>query len=99
MLRPLLEAGKKINGEQVEKSLHDTRHAVLRAAKLASPVVHDNFADLPAAGRRQDGHEPVQFAIQPHFVEDLAAVALEAAVVIVQADAGEHADEPVEYAR
>ena len=58
--------------------------AVLRAAELPRAVVDHQFADAEAPGGGQHGHEAVQLAVEPHFVEDLAAVALHAAVVVVQ---------------
>jgi hypothetical protein len=39
----------------------------------------------------------VELAVKLHLVEHLAAVALHAAVVVVQLDAGERTDEPVEH--
>src|SRR3954454_2152683 len=62
-------------------------------------MIDGNLAHRPTAGRREDRYEAVQFAVQPDFVENLAAIAFEAAVVVVQLDTGEHADEPVEDAR
>src|SRR5262249_1394295 len=69
---------------------------VLRSAKLARPVIDLDFADAIAARRRQDRDEAVQLAVEPDLVENLLAVALHAAVVVVQANAGDHADQAVE---
>ena len=99
MLRPLVEAGEEIDGQQIEKAFNDPCDAVLRVAELAGAVVDDDLAHLPAAGGGQHGHEAMQLAVEAHFVEDFAAVALEAAVVVVQLHAGQPADEPVEDAR
>ena len=41
------------------------------------------------SGVRQDGHEPVQLAVDADLVEHLAAIDLEAAVVVVQLAAGQ----------
>ena len=45
VLRPLAEAGEKLDGQQIEETLDDAAHAVLRAAELARPVVDRDFAD------------------------------------------------------
>ena len=62
-------------------------------------MLNHDLADPKAPGSGQHRHEAVQLAVEPHFAKDLAAVALHAAVVIVQLDAGQPADQPVEHAR
>ena len=62
-------------------------------------MIHDDFANPPAARRGKHGYKPMQFAVQPHFVKNAASVAFEPAVVIVQTNAGEKADQPVKHAR
>ena len=62
-------------------------------------MVDDQFADAKAAGGGQHGHEAVQFAVELHLVEDLAPIALHAAVVVVQTTPVSRADQPVEQPR
>src|SRR5439155_19303753 len=49
-----------------------------------------------ATSRGQHGNEAVQLAVELHFVEDLRAVTLHAAVVVVQLHAGQPAHHEVE---
>ena len=50
-------------------------------------------------GGGQHRHEAVQLAVEPNFVHHLAAKRLQAAIVVVQMDARQVADQPVEHAR
>ena len=62
-------------------------------------MIDRQLAHAETAGGGQHRHEAVQFAVQPHLGEHLAAITFHAAVVVVQTDAGEPADQPVEDAR
>ena len=62
-------------------------------------MVDDDFADAVSAAGGQHGHEAVQLAVEPHFAQHLAAVALHAAVVVVQFHARQAADHGVEDPR
>ncbi len=73
--------------------------AVFRAAEAARPMLDDDLADLEPAGVRKYRHKAMQLAVQAHFVKDLAAVSLHAAIVVVQPDTGYGADHPVEHTR
>ena len=94
MLRPLAEAGQELDRQQIEKALDEAAHAVLGMAEPARPVVDLDLADAEAARRRQHGDEAVQLAVEPDLAEDLGPVAFHAAVVVVQPDAGQPADQP-----
>ncbi len=69
---------------QVEQPLDEPGDAVLRPAEPPGAVVDDDLADAEAAGVGQHRDEPVQLAVDADLVEDLAAIGLEAAVVVVQ---------------
>ena len=56
---------------------------------LPGPVVDHDLADPEPPGVRQDRDEPVQLAVDADLVEHLAAVDLEAAVVVVEPAAGQ----------
>ena len=87
MLRPLAEAGQKLDREQIEEAFDEAAHAVLGVAELARPMIDLDLADAEAARRGQHGDEAVQLAVKPHLAEHLGPVALHAAVVVVQVDA------------
>src|SRR5262249_5948140 len=70
--------------------------SVLRMTELPRPMIDLNLADAIAACSRQHRNEAVQLAVEPYFLEHFSAIALHAAVVIVQPDAGQPADHQVE---
>src|SRR5262249_10520425 len=92
------EADDELDGQEVEEALDEAADAVLGLAVLAGAVLDLDFADFPAAGLGKDGDEAVQLAVEGDLVEDGAAVALHAAVVVVEVDAGGGGNEPVEDA-
>ncbi len=96
MLGPLAEAGEEFDRQEVQKALDEAMDAVLGAAEPARPMVDDQFADPKAAGVGQHRNEAMQFAVDLDFAEDLGAIALHAAIVVVQPDAGQATDEVVE---
>ena len=63
--------------------------AVLRRPVLPGPMADHDLADAEAAGMRQHRDEPVQLAVDADLLEHLAAIELEAAVVVVQVAAGQ----------
>ena len=65
----------------------------------ARPMLDRRLADAKPARRGQHGHEAVQLAVEPNLVNHVAAKRLQAAVVVVQLDAGEPADQAVEHLR
>ena len=85
-----------MDGQEIEESLDESGDPILGAAELARAVVHDDLGDLEASLVGQDGDEAVELAVERDLVEDLAAIGLEAAVVVVELAAGQAADEPVE---
>src|SRR5690606_10814883 len=83
--------------QQVQDHAESTRNAVLGLAGLAGVVIYHRLAD---AVRRchagyPHGDETVHLAEQPHLLDDLGAVDLEAAAVIAQAHAGDARDQPI----
>ena len=90
--------GEKLDGEQIEESFDESAHAILGLAEAARPMIDRDFADAEAARRGQHRDEAVQFAVEPHLAKHLGAIALHAAIVVVQFHAGEPADQPVEDA-
>ena len=99
VLRPLAETGQKLDRQEVQKTLDEAAYPVLRPAELPRPMRDGDLAHAKAAGRRQHGHEAVQLAVEPDFPEHFAAIALHAAVVVVQLHARQRADHPIEQPR
>ena len=65
----------------------------------ARVVAHDHLGDARARPLGVDRDEPVHLAVEAHRLEDLAAVGLERAAVVVQAQPADAADQPVGDAR
>src|SRR5262245_58100051 len=99
MLRSLAVARQEANGQQIEKALHEPLEAVLRNAVLPWAMVHGDFADDEAPRMGQHRNESVHLAVKTDFRENLAAVALEPAVVVVQANTGHPAHQEIEDLR
>ena len=55
-------------------------------------MIHDHFVDFPAASGRQHRHEPMHLTVQFQLLDHSPPVALETAVVVVQAHPGDDAD-------
>ena len=87
------------DAEEVEEAAQVTVDPVARAPVLARAVVHRDLRDPEAAVRREHGDEAVELAVDAHTLEHLGLVRLEAAVHVVQADAGDHCGRPVEDLR
>src|SRR6056297_3154197 len=97
--RALSVIGQEIDGQQIQKSFHNAADAIFRRTMFTWPMMHDNFADGPAARGCQHRHKPMHLAIQVNLVENLAAVALKTTVVIMQLDTCQTPYEPVKDAR
>src|SRR5262249_12125487 len=96
VLRPAPEAGQEFDRQEVEEALEEAPGAVLGPPEPPGAVVDSQLADPEAPRGGEHGDEAVQLAVEADLAEDLGAVALHAAVVVVQADAGHGADEEVE---
>src|SRR5690606_11453346 len=81
------------------QTLEDPRDAVLRDAELARTVMDGDLRDAVAPRRGEHGYEAVQLAVEVNVGEGFAAVGLEAAIVVVEVDAGEPARQGVEAER
>jgi hypothetical protein len=62
-------------------------------------MVDLHFGDGEALRGGEDRNETVELAMDADFFNHFAAVALEAAVVVVQTHSGEASDDPIEDAR
>ena len=82
--RPLAEARQEPHGQQVEKALDEPRDSVLRRSVPAAAMADLDLADAKPAGVRQHRDEAMQLAVDADLAEHLAAVELEAAVVVVE---------------
>ena len=78
------------------KPRSEAAKAVFGLAELSRPMLHRQFGHAKAAGVGQHRNEAVQFAVQPHFPGDFRPENLQSAIVIVQLESGERADQPVE---
>jgi len=80
---------------EIDGDLEDAAVAVLALAGRAGIVLDDDLADARAVHRRVHGDEAVHFAVEARVANDVGAVGLQRAAVIVQLHAGDAADEPV----
>src|SRR5262245_33811281 len=99
MLWPLAETGEKLHRQKVQESFDKSSDPILRTPEFSWPMIDDDFSYAKSTRRCQHRHKPVQFAIQPHLVKNLAAISLHPAVVIVQPYASHPPDQPVEHPR
>jgi hypothetical protein len=93
---PLAVLGQEGDGQEVEEALDQPRPAVLGLAPGARVVLDGDLGDQEALGVGEDRSEPVELAVEADGLGDVAPVGLEAAVEVVQLDAGDSADGPVE---
>src|SRR5208337_987794 len=94
--RPLSEPGQEPYRQEIEEALEEPRHVILRGPMPPESMVHLDLGDTKSAGMSQHRHEPVQLAVDLHLANDLAAVQLETATVVMKMTAAQHADHPVE---
>src|SRR5690606_8369253 len=92
-------AGDKQDREEVHEPVEHPLHAVLALAVLARTMIDDELFDAKAAVVGEDGEEAVEAAVDGELAHAVDAVGLEAAVEVVQADAGQAADDGVEDPR
>ena len=86
---------EELHRHQVEQHPHGARDAVLRHAGDARPVVDRQLDDPAAEVVDQRGDEAVHLAVQAQAARQVAADELQRAAVVVQAHAGDGADQPV----
>lgn len=82
-------AGKKDDGDEVEESSDHFGPAVFGFAVFASAVLDGNFGDTIVLFGGENGDITVEFAVEIEIFEDLFFVGFEAAVGVVDFDAGE----------
>ncbi len=99
MLRSLVKTGQKTDGQQIQKTLGQSRPSVFGLAPGSGAVIHSDFADSVSVGGGQDRDKPMHFAVQFDVIKNLSPVDLEATVVIVEFDPGQPADQFVEHFR
>src|ERR1700719_5305737 len=71
----------------------------MRNTAFAVHVVNGHFADRCAMPRCQGGNEAVQFAVERHLLEDVAAISLKSSAEVVDVDAADLGHHPVGDAR
>ncbi|EXI72634.1 MAG: hypothetical protein AW07_03079 [Candidatus Accumulibacter sp. SK-11] len=98
---PGQEAQEEIHRQQVHQHAESATQTILRLAMQTSAVVHHFF--LNATGHGSHRHpcrdEAMHLTVQPNFLDDRGAVDLEAATVVVQANASDVADQSIGDAR
>src|SRR5262245_44580630 len=92
----MAESGEEADRQKVEKPLDQTACRVLGAAEPARPMIDDDLSDPESSRVRQNGHIPVQLAVDAYLVEHFPSIGLEPAVVVVQLAAGQRAHDAVE---
>src|SRR5438132_13280156 len=98
MLRALAETGEELDGQEVQKPLDEAAYAVFRMTESAGPMLDHDFGDLEAPRRGQHRDKAMELAIEADLAENRGPVAFHAAVVVMELDAGEPANEAVEDA-
>ncbi len=96
--RPAAVRGEIFRREQVEEATQETVEAILRSAVLSRTVANDDLANLESSRGREDRDEPVHLAVEMQIAHQIPGHRLHAAIVIVEFDAGQAADESVEHA-
>jgi hypothetical protein len=89
------EAHPREAGEPAEES----RHAVLRPAARAGPMVHRHLLDAVAGPPDEHGDEAVHVALEQERLRDVAPEGLQAAVVIMEREPAHRAEQEVEDRR
>ena len=84
---------------EVEETVEESCDAIFRVAEGSRPVVHRHLHHAKTLRRRQHRNEAVHALRHLEPAHHVAAKCLETAVVIVEPEAGEQADEPVEHPR
>eukprot|EP00913_Durusdinium_trenchii_P028378 g26606.t1 len=97
VLRPLTESREKLHRQQIEEAPQKPSDTILRIAVLPLPMMHGNFRHFESAGMGQYSDKAVKFAVNANFPGHFGSKQLEAAVVIVQFQSGQPADQPVEH--
>src|SRR4051812_23415816 len=97
--RSVQEAHRELDPQKVEQHPERAVDAVLRHAARARVVAHRHFDDLGAdlGGERRD--EAMQLAVEAQPANDVGAIHLERAAVVVQLDAGDARDHAVRHHR
>ena len=88
-------AHQELDRQEIEQDAYHAPQAVLRHAPAPRPVADRQLADGGAHPAAQGGQEAVHLPVQGHVLEDLAAVDLEGAPVVVEADPGDPRDQGV----
>ena len=96
MQRPAEVPGGEQRRQQIQESFPEPAETEFGFAVLAGAVLHDHLADLESLPVGQDRDIPVEFAVHLHGLDHLPAVCLEAAVEIVNPDAGEQGGDGIE---
>ena len=87
--RPIAVAAHECDGEQVEEAAHVPLRPVARAAVSPRPVAHRDLGGAVAEMVGEDGDETMELAVELDVLQHLGAVRLQAAVHVVQTDAGD----------
>ncbi len=90
---------QEADGDQVKKYAEGARDAVVRNSALAVHVANRHFADRRSVPRSQRRNKAVQFAVERHLLQNLAAIGFERGTEVVDVHAAELRHQPVGAAR
>ncbi len=94
--RLLAELGEEPQGHEVQETVHETFQTELGYSVLALLVMDGLFADLAVAGvLREVGDVAVHFTVDLDAFHHFVLVGLQAAVHVVEFDAGDFAGGPI----
>ena len=85
-------AGQKEHAQKVNIAASQAPDAILGAARMAGMVLDRHLGDAEALPMGQHGDVAVQFSVQLEVLQHFPAVDFEAAVHVVQLDAGQGRD-------
>src|SRR5262249_8185735 len=92
-------AHQELDRQEIKQDAYHAPQAIFRDTLAPWPVTDWQFAHAGADPTAQRGQEAVHLAVQGHVLEDLAAVDLQGAAVIVEPHAGDPRDQDVRKPR
>ena len=88
-------AAEQLHRDQVEHHTRSTRQGVFGLAIGPGAVVDGEFGDPGPDHRRVHRDEAVHLAVEPHVLDDVAAIGLQRAAEVAQMNARHVRDDPV----
>ncbi len=84
-------SGQEDDSDEVKKTFDTSVDTEFSFTMKAGSVVNDDFSDFKVLFGGEDGNETVKFTIEIEILNDGSAIGLEAAIDVVDGDAGKDA--------